>query len=177
MNVIKVDTIKSKDKEGKLTENGLHILTFESRTPKEEIKIGYMKYEIRTWYPGPMKCIKCMQFGHSRARCNSMVEICRICSKTKHEGNCEQKCLQCFPPENKHMNFDSKCPTMIHEKVICKLKIDKNISFVAARKEMQENKKQTYTSTLTNSLNRNEVINETIEVDHMIERVQKELEE
>jgi hypothetical protein len=54
---------------------------------------------------------------------------------------------------------------MIHEKAICPLKVDKNISFVAARKEMQENNKQTYSSTLTNSLNRNDVINETIEVD------------
>jgi hypothetical protein len=106
-----------------------------------------------------------MHFGHSRARCNSMVEICRICSKTKHEGNCKQKCLKCLPPDDRHTNFDSKCPTMIHEKAICPLKVDKNISFVAARKEMQENNKQTYSSTLTNSLNRNDVINETIEVD------------
>jgi hypothetical protein len=70
-NVVKVERIKSKDKEGQLRENGLHILTFGSRTPLEEIKIGYMRHEVRTWYPDPMKCIKCMKFGHSRARCNA----------------------------------------------------------------------------------------------------------
>jgi hypothetical protein len=178
-NVIKIERIKTKDKDGNLNESGLHIITFGTRQPPEEIKIGYMKYNVRTWYPGPMKCIKCMKFGHSKARCTAKVEICKICGEEKHEERCEKKkCIHCEPPNDDHQNFDGKCPVMIFEKAICRIKVDKNISFAAARKEMEQTNRKTYASTLNQTSNQelDQIKMHSRETDNIIKEVQEELE-
>jgi hypothetical protein len=113
--VVVVERIKTNDKKRNLNESGLHI--------PEEIKVDYMKYNVRTRYPGPMKCVKCKKFGNIKARCSSTMEICRGCGIEKHDGQCERKkCIHCKPPNDNHPNFDSKCPEMVYKKDICKMK-------------------------------------------------------
>jgi hypothetical protein len=182
-NVVEIERIKTKDKDGNFTESGLHVFTFGSRQPPEEIKVGYMKYNVRTWYPGPMKCIKCMRFGHSKARCTSPMEICRGCGIERHEGHqCEvKKCISCKPPNDNHANFDSRCPEMLFEKAICKMKVDRDISFVAARNEMKKLHGVSYASTLNQATNRTsdqeieEIRKNSAETDEMIKALHDEI--
>ncbi|GFS22078.1 RNA-directed DNA polymerase from mobile element jockey [Elysia marginata] len=44
------------------------VLTFDSPTPPTQIKVGYVKLNVRPYGPTPMRCFKCHRFGHERER-------------------------------------------------------------------------------------------------------------
>jgi hypothetical protein len=120
-------------KDGTLTPNGLHILTFDTPRLPDEIYIGYMRYNVRTYYPRPLRCSKCCIFGHSRKRCEAREEACRSCDQSIHQGTlCTKKyCRNCKQAD--HGSFDKGCPTFEMEVAIVRLKVDKNISYGQAR--------------------------------------------
>ncbi|XP_062542511.1 uncharacterized protein LOC134210481 [Armigeres subalbatus] len=61
------------------TPMGVFVLTLKGKPPPKEVKIGYTVLETRPWYPNPMRCFKCLKFGH----------IGRNCSSEKSAGNVE----------------------------------------------------------------------------------------
>jgi hypothetical protein len=130
--IIKVERAQTM-KEGILTPNGLHILTFDAIDVPNDVYIGYMRYNLRTYYPRPLRCSRCCIFGHSKKRCNAEKEACRNCDKEPHIGtNCEKKyCRNC--KKYTHCSFDKECPIFEMEVAIVRIKIDKNISYGQAR--------------------------------------------
>jgi hypothetical protein len=124
--VIRVERAMSM-RDGTLTPNGLHILTFDTPKLPDEIYIGYMRYNVRTYYPRPLRCSKCCIFGHSRKRCDAKEEACRSCDQSIHQGNiCSTKyCRNC--KKSDHGSFDKGCPTFEMEVAIVRLKVDKKI--------------------------------------------------
>jgi hypothetical protein len=56
-------------RDGCLTPNGLHIITFDKRIMPTEVNVGYMKHNVRVYYPRHLRCSKCCKFQHSKKRC------------------------------------------------------------------------------------------------------------
>jgi hypothetical protein len=124
--VVKVERAMSM-KDGVLTPNGLHILTFDATRLPDELYVGYMRYSVRTYYPRPLRCSRCCIFGILEKD----VKL-RICLK-KYCRNC--KC-------ETHGTFEKECPKFEEEVAIVRLKVDKNWSYGEARafltKEVQK---------------------------------------
>jgi hypothetical protein len=49
---------------GAMKATGMHIVTFNTYTLPVNAKIGYIRYEVRTLYPSPLRCVKCLTYGH-----------------------------------------------------------------------------------------------------------------
>lgn len=134
-----------KRRDGDETPTGIFVLTVKGMTPPKKLKIGYMVLETRPWYPNPLRCFVCLNFGHIGKSCKSEKK-CGKCGDIYHEEcNNEEKCLNCG---NAHTAFFNGCPAMIKEKAIIKIKVDNNISFWEARKMYETTNKTTYTEAL-----------------------------
>jgi hypothetical protein len=136
IDVERVNTMKN----GVLSPNGLHILTFQSHKLPDKVRVGYMKYEVRTHYPRPLRCGKCCLFGHSRGRCTEEEESCRDCKETAHPGapcSGPKFCRNCKTNGSPHGSFDKTCPTLQTEIVITRMKVDQNISYGQARQQFE----------------------------------------
>jgi hypothetical protein len=106
--VSKIERIESM-RGGKRSPNGLHILTFSTRTLPEQILCGYEKIAIRQYYPNPLRCMVCCQYGHTKNWCKTKEQpICKDCGKTKNENECQapKKCVNCAPPNDGYSSFD-----------------------------------------------------------------------
>jgi hypothetical protein len=144
-NVTNIDRISS-FKNGSLSPNGLHVLTFNTRKLPENILIGYVRYQVRQYFPRPLRCVRCCVYGHTKKNCKETDESCKDCATLKHEGQCTspKKCLNCEGP---HGSFDKNCPIFKREEAIIRLKIEQGVSFGYARKlymEKVETTKETY---------------------------------
>ncbi|XP_062552020.1 uncharacterized protein LOC134217274 [Armigeres subalbatus] len=140
-----------KGREENKTSTGIFVLTVKGTKPPSELKLGYIVLETRPWYPNPLRCFKCLKFGHTSKNCSSEKK-CSKCGELYHE-ECtnSEKCINCG---NKHGAFSKECPTLKQEKAITKVKVDKNISFWEARKIVENEGKSTYSDTLKSSLKR-----------------------
>jgi hypothetical protein len=138
--VLKIERIESM-RDGKRSPNGLQILTFGTRTLPENVLCGYERFAVKKYYPNPLRCMVCCQYGHTKNWCKTKEQpICKDCSKTKHENKCQapKKCVNCAPPNDGHSSFDKDCPTRTKENIITRMKIDRGISYGMARKIFEE---------------------------------------
>ncbi|XP_055590314.1 uncharacterized protein LOC129759678 [Uranotaenia lowii] len=152
-NVVAVYRIKRKEKENLVNTPAL-VLTVDSKCPPEYIKLGWMKCRTRKYYPRPTRCFTCLQFGHISAECKAD-KICQNCAGPFHE-KCNQpaKCACC---QEDHPTLSNECSKMKEEQLIVKVKIDRNISFLEARRITKEQQKQpeTYATATKNNDNSN----------------------
>jgi hypothetical protein len=154
--VIAIEGIKTRGKDGNLDFRGLHVLTFDMREPPEEIKVGFLKYTVKKWIPSPMKCQYCLDYGHTKNRCEKGIKLCRKCDKAEHEGQCETvKCHVCLPPKDDHESFSAVCPRMKKEKKICQEKVARNITFAEAKKIVEDEGNLEFASALRQGMNDN----------------------
>jgi hypothetical protein len=87
---------------------------------------GYERLAVRQYYPNPLRCMVCCQYGHTKNWCKTKEEpICKNCGKEKHENDTEcqnpKKCVNCKPPNDKHGSFDKDCPTKTKENIITRI--------------------------------------------------------
>jgi hypothetical protein len=148
-NIERIDTTKSG--ENIKSPNGLHVLTFTSRKLPKNILVGYIRYNVRPNYPRPLRCFKCLLYGHTQMKCQSEDEYCRQCAKKKHDGTtCEGplSCRNCPTNQGKlHSSLDRICPVFQREEAICRMKVDEQISWSEARQRFQnsvKNAEETY---------------------------------
>jgi hypothetical protein len=112
-------------KDGIRSPNGLHVITFGTRTLLESVLCGYER---------------CCQYGHTKNWCKSNNgPVCKDCAEPKHEGICEKpkRCVNCKPPSNAHSSFDKNCETRVVENIIIR-KRDQSISYGMAVKIFKE---------------------------------------
>jgi hypothetical protein len=150
--VANIERLKTRSKNGNLEEMGLHVLTFNNRRHPTEVKVGYLNYSVKTWYPSPLKCQHCLEFGHTKNRCGKQIIRCKKCSNEIHDGDCSSKCFHCDPPKDHHSAFSRDCPVMKHEVDICRLKVDQNISFKAAREQLAPQRGRNYAEAVKSGL-------------------------
>jgi hypothetical protein len=94
-------------------DTGIYFLTFNCELPTE-LLIGFTKVKVKPFVNNPMRCYKCLKFGHTQTRCKNNVEVCCNCGQTKHTDQrkserCEKKpkCVNC---EADHNSFSKSCP-------------------------------------------------------------------
>jgi hypothetical protein len=135
-NVTEVDRVRTM-RSGVATPNGLHVLTFSKRPLPEYVTIGYMRYEVRKYYPRPFRCNMCLQFGHSKKRCPTGIELCRNCGDERHSEKCQNapRCVNCTGPNNNHGSLAKDCPETEKEIAITRIRIDEDISYNLSRRK------------------------------------------
>lgn len=131
--------------------NGLYILTFNTTSTPQYIKIGYSAIEVRTYIPNPLRCMNCQLFGHSKNNCTSDKALCGICSDELPHNVCEiKKCLNC---KGEHESFSRKCPVYMEEAEIMRIKTLERISFSEARRRVKVRTNMNFAETLINQNN------------------------
>jgi hypothetical protein len=136
INIERIETMQN----GKPTPNGVHILIFEKKPLPENIIIGYMRYDVRQFYPRPLRCGGCCLLGHSRGKCPTKFEACRLCAGPRHQGICTapKKCVNCQPPNDGHGSYEKVCPELAKQTAITKLKVDLDISYSQAKRQVEK---------------------------------------
>ena len=130
-------------KETRIIDTNAYILTFNKHTTPNSIKIGYINAKIETYIPNPLRCQK---YGYHRDK-RTRSPICAKCGKSNHSE------LECHSPFNcinytEHPAYSQECETWKKEKGITEMKFTRNISFLKARKiveQTQEKEQLSYT--------------------------------
>ena len=133
-NPIVTEVYRIKRKEGAtLVDTNSFILTFNTTTLPEYIKIGYMRTKVKIYIPNPRRCFNCQQNGHGKNKCNGKT-ICARCGQEGHEYCQEQaKCCHCLQP---HDTTSKECPKYKLEKKVMEEKVKNNITMYEARKKV-----------------------------------------
>ncbi|GFS23288.1 RNA-directed DNA polymerase from mobile element jockey [Elysia marginata] len=74
------------------------VLTFNTPTPPQEIKAGYMPLTVRPYVPTPMRCFRCHRYGHGRNKSRAKEELCVRCGEPGHgseECKRDVRCVNC----------------------------------------------------------------------------------
>ena len=112
------------------------ILTFNSTDLPREVKVGYLSVKVRPYVPAPMRCFRCLRFGHTRDSCRNR-PTCGKCAATDHTSDdCPAetpRCVNCDDTQIPHSAFDRRCPSYLREKEILSLKVTERLSFREAR--------------------------------------------
>lgn len=114
----------------------LYVLTFLSPSPPNEIRVGYCPYIVDKYYPSPLRCGRCLRYGHSKLRCSRLSPICAHCSQSGHSQDAcpntdlAPKCINCKGP---HPATSRQCPYYESELRACQLTTDEGLSFPEAR--------------------------------------------
>lgn len=113
---------------------GSFAITFATNLLKSEVKIGYLKINVRKYYDNPRKCKKCYLIGHTTKRCENK-PTCVKCGSTDHvdSNNCNEqmKCVNCL--EETHDSNDRNCPIFLFEKRMIAYATDTHVSQNKAR--------------------------------------------
>lgn len=117
------------------------VLTINGTTAPESIFIGWIRCRTRPFYPSPMLCYCCWQFGHTRTRCQKTSNpTCGHCSgmhviDSEHPCTAAAFCNRCN--STNHALSSRKCPTYIKEQDIQHLRVDMGISYPAAKRQYE----------------------------------------
>ena len=118
-----------------------YIVTFKSPS-LPPIKVGYQIVKVDVYVPNPLRCFKCPQCGHHISKCPNS----EVCSKCCHEGpnHDSDKCTNpflCANCKSPHPSFSKEYQKWKDEKEVLTIKYHNNISFVEARKVLEQRKK------------------------------------
>jgi hypothetical protein len=119
----------------------MHIVTFNTCTLPASVKIGYLRYEVRTFYLNPLRCIKCLTYGHTKNHCTEQNEYYKECGEISHPNvTCDIKqCRNCPKPQSPihHTSLTPDCPVRRRKKAIIEIKINNRMSHWQVKQEFQ----------------------------------------
>lgn len=130
----KVESVKQiiNTRKGGATPN--YILTFSTPHLPKSVTAGYLNLEVRPYIPNPLRCFRCLRFGHITNSCSKVANACRRCCSEGHDENtCPNKpfCVNC---NAEHEPLHPKCPVFLKEKEIKTIQATKKITLSEARK-------------------------------------------
>lgn len=118
--------------DNKIVRMGLYVVTFNTQVLPEFVIIGYLKVRVRIFIPNPMKCKKCLAYGHTKNWCKEVEEFCNKCSEKLPHNSCDNKlCKNC---QGDHFSNFKKCPVYIKEAKIMEIKTIQNVSINEAKR-------------------------------------------
>lgn len=117
------------------------ILTINGTVAPNHIEVGWLRCPTRPYYPAPMLCFGCYNFGHTKARCQQQNPVCGNCSEnhqSDRENPCKANafCRRCESSE--HSLSSRKCPKYKVEEEIQHLRVDLGISYPAAKRTFEQ---------------------------------------
>lgn len=139
-NVIKVIEINRFQKKlgDKKIDTGTFFVTFEGKTLPEKINVGYLRLNVKQYIPAPLRCFRCLRFGHTAMNCRLSHEesICVNCSELKHtelgeKCHNDKHCNNCGSTE--HNTISRICPEYKKNVAINEIKSKFNISIFEAK--------------------------------------------
>ena len=141
--VTNIKRMRKKGVNGESYETGLYFLTFSVRELPGDIKVGYDIVEVRQYVPEPMRCFRCLKFGHTQQNCRREEEegkVCGNCSEKTHTEVNERctkqpKCVNCG---QEHASFAKSCAVYLMEKEIAHIKVTKRTTYGMARREYMQ---------------------------------------
>lgn len=111
------------------------ILSFNSTTYPEHVKVGLTRVATKPFYPNPLQCYGCYRFGHLSVRCPGP-KRCYNCSGEHVVEKCDEP-AQCVNCEADHRSTFRRCPAYQHEMKVVKVKVDYQLSYPEARRRLQ----------------------------------------
>ncbi|XP_055585493.1 uncharacterized protein LOC129738332 [Uranotaenia lowii] len=132
--VIAIKRLQRKTPSGELVDTGAFVLTFDRSFLPSSIDVGFYKCQVRTYIPPPMRCMKCLKFGHHKNDCLGK-RMCADCAELYHEGTeCLQK-YKCIHCNGNHSALSRDCPKYVDEAEIQRIKVTEKISPREARQK------------------------------------------
>lgn len=128
--IIDVKRIKTK-RDGVLIDSPNHIITFNSTSLPNEIKVAFYNLKVRPYIPAPLRCFRCQLFGHVAVRCNKD-QICS-CGKPLHEGRPCETPIVCVNCRGSHSAKSRNCPKYKKEVAIQELRTTQKLTYNEAR--------------------------------------------
>ena len=121
-------------KDGKDIKTNTLFVTFDSPTPPEKIKLGYVIVNVQRYIPNPLRCFQCQKFGHSKKWCKNKIS-CWKCGSEGHGGSeCTSETTCCLNWKGDHHASSQSCPVWIQEKEIHRVKTERCLSYGDARR-------------------------------------------
>jgi hypothetical protein len=138
LGVRKVYRIKRRNNKGELEPTNTLILTFNTCTPPDKVRIvAGLGERVRMYIPLPRRCYMCQNYGHLRKNCRSDKEICGRCSEDcdqHHTTKTCQKTPKCFHCGLSHYSGSKICSRYTIEKEIIAVKVTDHLTFKEARR-------------------------------------------
>ena len=133
--VLRVQKVYRKGPDSERIATNTLFLTFSMAKLPESIKVAFLRVKVTPFVPSPMRCFTCHRFGHISKFCKETPK-CERCGQDKHDGSqCDAVCTNC---KGQHSASSRACPRWIQESAIQKVRAEKNISFVEAKKLVLE---------------------------------------
>ncbi|XP_055615296.1 uncharacterized protein LOC129761584 [Toxorhynchites rutilus septentrionalis] len=131
--VINVKRIKRRNG-AKLEDSGAFILTFNLGTLPNSIDVGFHLCRVRQYIPPPLRCMKCLKFGHKKDVCKGN-QTCANCAKLYHDKTeCQQE-RRCVVCRGGHHTLSKDCPVYTDELEIQRMKTTEKITYREARQK------------------------------------------
>ena len=83
---------------GKLIPTNTFVFPFNTPKKPDKIKIGFLRCEVTTYAPNPLRCFHCQQYGHHELRCNRDAACGNCAGPVAHDvDRCKNatKCANC----------------------------------------------------------------------------------
>ncbi|XP_062556582.1 uncharacterized protein LOC134221408 [Armigeres subalbatus] len=149
--VKEIHRIKRRNPEGKLENTPTIVLTITGTVIPQHVHFGWTRCPTRNYYPNPMRCYQCWDFGHTAKRCPSVEQICGNCSKhhpidaamatdddaRPNRPPCKEQQFCKFCKNSSHPTSSRKCPVYLKEVEVNRLKVDQGIPYPQARREIE----------------------------------------
>lgn len=112
------------------------ILTFNRTTYPEAVKVGVLRVKTRPYYPNPLLCFGCYEYGHPRKNCPKPTR-CYNCSGDHEDREVCEDMPFCRNCKGSHRPSSRQCEIYKTEVAVIRTKIDFNLSYVDARKRIE----------------------------------------
>ena len=139
-------------------------IIFANKKIPEKIKIGFQIYNVRPYYPPPLRCFECFKIGHTGKTCRNG-KRCVKCGEAHTQENCNNphKCINC---NGQHIATDPICEKLKQEKEIVKIKVDRGINYREARQAFN-NANNTFKTKLMTNITENKTNKDTEELNNI----------
>ena len=113
------------------------LLTFNTTTLPQNIKIFYRTVPVEQFIPNPLGCFNCQKFGHHEDNCKLIdAVICDRCGESKHTSNICQRPFKCVNCGKEHSARSTECEVWEREKEM-RIKTIRRISYFEAKTQYE----------------------------------------
>lgn len=134
--IVKIDRLKKKLNKNWINTQSIKLTIKKGNFP-DNIKIGYLKFNIRPYVNEPMQCYRCQRLGHTSKSCKARFPRCMLCGESHTKDQCDsekKKCANCY---GEHSANSKQCQIINEARKLEKLKANHKIDYETARNQMR----------------------------------------